>query len=104
MSPEKEVSKRQIRREQMRRREQRRRVITIGLIILGALLIVAPIAYQMLRPMAEVVSAAPKTYPNAEDNVIGDPNAPITIEQFADFQCPFCEQFFKQTEPLLIQY
>jgi protein-disulfide isomerase len=104
MSPEKEVSKRQIRREQMRRREQRRRLITIGLIILGALLIVAPIAYQMLRPIAEVVAVDTGTYPDANDNTMGDPNAPIKIEEFADFQCPFCEQFHEQTEPLLKQY
>ena len=35
---------------------------------------------------------------------MGDPNAPITIEEFSDFQCPFCERFHQQTEPLLKQY
>ena len=58
MSPEREKSKRQARREEIQRRQQRQRLITIGLIIVGALLIVAPIAYQMLRPMAEVVAVA----------------------------------------------
>lgn len=104
MSREREMSKRQVRREQMRRREQRQRFITIGLIILGALLIVVPIAYQMLRPIAEVVAVDTGTYPNANDNSMGDPNAPIKIEQFADFQCPFCERFYRETEPLLKQY
>jgi protein-disulfide isomerase len=35
---------------------------------------------------------------------MGDPNAPIKLEEFADFQCPFCENFHKNTEPLLKQY
>jgi len=35
---------------------------------------------------------------------MGDPNAPIKIVEFADFQCPFCERFHKETEPLLRQY
>ena len=104
MSPEKEISKRQLRREQIRRREQRQRLITIGLIIVGALLIVVPIAYQMLKPISEVVSVDPGTHPTANDNSMGDPNAPIVIEEFSDFQCPFCEQFHQKTEPLLRQY
>lgn len=104
MSPEKEGSKRQARREEMRRRAQRQRTITIVAIVVGALLIVAPIAYQMLKPAAAVVAVDPGTHPNANDNSMGDPNAPIKIEEFSDFQCPYCERFHEQTEPLLKQY
>jgi len=31
--------------------------------------------------------------------VQGDANAKVTIIEFADFRCPFCEQFFSQTMP-----
>lgn len=97
-------SKRQERRERMRQQEMRRRLLTIGLISLGALLLVFAVVWPQLRPVTEVVAVDPGTHPNADDNSMGDPNAPIKIEEFSDFQCPFCERFHEETEPLLRQY
>ena len=37
-----------------------------------------------------------------DDPIIGDPNAPITIIEFSDFQCPFCARFNAQTLPPLM--
>jgi protein-disulfide isomerase len=34
--------------------------------------------------------------------VKGNTNAKVTIIEFADFRCPFCEQFFTNTEPQII--
>ena len=33
----------------------------------------------------------------------GDKNAKVTIIEFADFRCPFCEQFFTSTESQIIK-
>jgi len=39
----------------------------------------------------------------SDDPVMGDPNAPVTIVEFSDFQCPFCARFFAQTLPQIQQ-
>jgi protein-disulfide isomerase len=97
-------SKRQERREKIIRQERRNRLVTIGLITLGVVFIAFAVIWPQLRTPAEVVSVDPGTHPNANDNSMGDPNAPIVIEEFSDFQCPFCERFHEETEPLLRQY
>ena len=35
-------------------------------------------------------------------NVLGSPNAPVTVVQYIDLQCPFCQQFETQAMPKLL--
>ena len=38
-----------------------------------------------------------------QGDTIGKPNAPVTIYEFADLQCPYCAEFAKNNLPLLIR-
>jgi protein-disulfide isomerase len=37
-------------------------------------------------------------------SVLGDPNAPVTITEFSDFQCPFCARFYSAIKDVLAAY
>src|SRR3990172_10921837 len=38
-----------------------------------------------------------------DDPVLGDKNAPITIVEFSDYECPFCKRHFDETLPQLVK-
>ena len=97
-------SKRQARREQMQRRQSRSRLVTIGIISVVAAFVVFAVVWPQLRPVAEVVTIESRARFQAEGNSMGDPNAPIQITEYGDFQCPHCDRFYTDTVPLLEQY
>lgn len=55
------------------------------------------VAQVLARPPVEV-----KTPPGAA--ILGNPNAPITIHEFSDFQCPFCRRGALLMNQLLARY
>ncbi len=90
------MSKRQEIRERRRKQKQQRKMITLGLIIVGAGLITAVLIFSSPQTNIEFSSRY-----MAQDNTMGDPDAPVKIVEYSDYKCGHCGAFAADTEPLL---
>lgn len=94
------------RREEIRTRRkkarQRRRLVVVLAIAGVAMVFAAILILPNLRGAGNVVTPPDQEYPMAEGTAMGDPDAPVTIVEYSDFQCPFCRRFHEETLPDII--
>lgn len=70
---------------------------------LGTQTAAAPTQNPSAAPSAPPTPTTVKVNITANDPMKGDPKAKVTVVEYADYQCPFCGGFFKDTEPQLLK-
>lgn len=100
------VSKRQAVREQRERKQRQQRITTIAIVaviaVILAALLIAPSINRALTPVGEVIPVTPMPRPEGEGTALGNPDAPVRIEVFEDFQCPACKSYSEAVEPEVV--
>ena len=101
--PEVRVKRKDI-KEVRRRQQQRTRLMTMGIIgAVAVLIFVAVIAtIQGTRVTGDFIIPESQPRPMAVRNAMGDPNAPIQIEEFSDYLCSHCKSFALTQEPGIV--
>jgi protein-disulfide isomerase len=91
------------RRTQQKRQKQMQNIglMTIGLVTIVVALIVATNTKVSSAP--EIIPAPARDHPMAEGNAMGDPNAPVVMIDFSDYQCSHCQNFYEETELYIIE-
>lgn len=101
------MSKREDIRDKRQRDQLRRRnalIILVSLVVIGiALGLILPNVIQDTSPIGDIVSITPNPRPQADGLNMGDPNAPVKVIEFSDFQCPVCKKFITENEPSIIK-
>jgi protein-disulfide isomerase len=92
-----EMSKREELKNRRKREQQRQRLIPIILIGLAAVAVVVILV--LTNNQTKSVSSRPL----ANGMAMGNPNALVKVDEYADFQCPACATFSFEIEPTIVK-
>jgi protein-disulfide isomerase len=88
------------------RRVDKRWVIAgvIAVVVLAGVLIIANVTFATPSASKVPATAAPSAMDECGSPVCGQANAPVTIEIYSDFQCPYCARAEGMLQQLVPQY
>jgi len=55
------------------------------------------------QPTPEPAPSEPVDVPIGDAPSIGEPDAPVTVVEYTDYQCPYCSRHFEQTYPQILE-
>ena len=98
-------------RQEAQAAARKRRLTLLGGVLVAAIAVVAVVVVISQSGTKDAPSKAEgTTQANTlfagipqNGNVLGDPKAPVTIEEYVDLQCPFCQRFSQEGLPDVVK-
>lgn len=82
------------REEQARKKRNLIIFVVVGIAVIVSGFIIA----ESMKPIGEINVPDQRSHAETEGLAMGDPNAPIIVEEFSDFQCVACYRFWLNLE------
>jgi protein-disulfide isomerase len=96
------TNQKETRREKRQKVKRKKQMQSVGMMVIGLLIIVAGIVIvSVSKP--RVATASEENYLNVDRNAIGNPDAPVVIEEFFSFSCSHCQAFAIDSFPRLLE-
>jgi protein-disulfide isomerase len=105
-TPADNMSKRQEMRTHQRRKQKRNRLWVILFVVVGGLLIATVLIFSNSKStdVGAIIQITPVSYVvPVKQTSIGNPEAPVKMDVWEDFQCSGCLSFTKNLEPQIFQ-
>ena len=99
-------------REEIRKRKQAQQrqqfLVIAGIIVVIAIAGAGWLIYQNFQSSLPVDAATfttvpTQTWPQADGKALGPKSAKVLVQEFADFQCPICAEYFRSVESQIIK-
>lgn len=94
-------------REELRKRkaanDRRNQILVLIGVAIVAIAVIAMIITSQRNSIIQVVSITPVPRPQAQGLSMGSPDAPVKMDVYSDFQCPYCKRLAEEIEPNLVE-
>lgn len=91
--------------ESKKARQKQGNANTTIIIIIAAfvVVVVGMIILTQYKPVGDIIVPTAVARPQTSGLSMGDPNAPVKVVEFADYQCPACANYALGLEPTIVQ-
>ncbi len=97
------MGKRDIVQQRKKQQKSNKNLTAILIIAAFAVVVVGMVILTQYKPVGEIITS--DRVINAEKNglTVGNPDAPVQVTEFADFQCPACASYWSSLEPVILE-